>query len=190
MAAISSATAGATAGLQIGAYFGNPVAGAAIGGAAGFISGGISDLAGYTAASQEEDYYQSEIDTLGQSMEDLVGIGSMQRGIQLEKFEEQKEQLAFGGQMSMQDILDSYDELNKQTVGFSGAAADQRKNALKKVRAEQRFGTQNLITGLGENLMGIDEYIGGQEGDLRVAIADATRRRNKAHSESTMNPFD
>ena len=188
--AIGSAAAGATAGTQIGAFFGQPVIGGAVGGVAGFVAGGISDLAGWTAASQEKDYYQSEIDTLGQSMEDLVGIGSMQRGIEIEKFEEQKDQLAFGGQMSMQDILDSYDELNRQTVTGSGAAEEQRKNALMKVRATQRFGTENLITGLGENLMGIDEVMGGREADLRVAIADATRRRNKAAAEATPNPFD
>ena len=190
---IGSTAAGATAGAQIGTFFGGPAgtaAGAVIGGTAGFIAGGISDLAGWTAAGKERDFYQAEIDTLGQSMEDLVGLGNMQRGIQLEKFEEQKDQLAFSGQMSMQDILDSYNELNQQTVSFSGAAAEQRKNALMKVRATQRFGTENLITGLGENLMGIDEVMGGREADLRVAIADATRRRDKAHSESTMNPFD
>ena len=191
---ISGAGSGAAAGAAIGTAFGGPagtVVGAGIGAVVGGVSGFVSDLAGWSAAGQEEDYLGSELDTLNQSLSDLTGLGTIRRGIELEKFEEKKEQLAFGTQMSLGDVLESYNRATQQTgLAQSGAVADQRKRAITQVRAEQDFGMQNLITTLGGTLMAADEWQGGREASIKETIADVERRKKKAKSESTWWPFD
>jgi len=191
---ISGAGSGATAGAAIGTMIAPGVGttiGAGVGAVVGGVSGFVSDLAGWSAAGQEEAYLGSELDTLNQSLSDLTGLGTIRRGIELEKFEEQKEQLAFGTQMSLQDVLESYNRATQQTgLAQSGAVADQRKRAITQVRAEQDFGMQNLITTLGDTLMSADEWQGGREASIRETIADVERRKKKAKSESTWNPFD
>jgi len=191
---ISGAGSGATAGAAIGTMIAPGVGttiGAGVGAVVGGVSGFVSDLAGWSAAGQEEDYLGSELDTLNQSLSDLTGLGTIRRGIELEKFEEQKEQLAFGTQMSLQDVLESYNRATQQTgLAQSGAVADQRKRAITQVKAEQDFGMKNLITTLGDTLMSADEWQGGREASIRETIADVERRKKKAKSESTMNPFD
>ncbi len=191
---ISGAGSGATAGAAIGTMIAPGVGttiGAGVGAIVGGVSGFVSDLAGWSAAADEEAYLGSELDTLNQSLADLTGLGTIRRGIELEKFEEQKEQLAFGTQMSLQDVLESYNRATQQTgLAQSGAVADQRKRAITQVRAEQDFGMQNLITTLGDTLMSADEWQGGREASIKETIADTERRKKKAKSESTMNPFD
>ena len=191
---ISGAASGATAGAAIGTMIAPGVGttiGAGVGAVVGGVSGFVSDLAGWSAAGQEEDYLGSELDTLNQSLDDLTGLGTIRRGIELEKFDEQKEQLAFGTQMSLQDVLESYNRATQQTgLAQSGAVADQRKRAITQVKAEQDFGMQNLITTLGDTLMSADEWQGGREASIRETIADVERRKKKAHSESTPWPFD
>jgi len=190
---ISGAGTGATAGAAIGTMIAPGVGttiGAGVGAIAGGISGFVSDLSGWSAAGQEADYLGSELDTLNQSIADLTGLGTIRRGIELEKFEEQREQLASGSQMSLQDILESYNRATQQTGLQSGAVAEQRKRAITQVRAEQDFGMQNLITTLGGTLMAADEWQGGREASIKETIADVERRRKKAESESTPWPFD
>ena len=189
---ISGAASGATAGAAIGSIVpgvGTTI-GAGVGAVVGGVSGFVSDLAGWSAAGQEADYLGSELDTLNQSIADLTGLGTIRRGIELEKFEEQREQLASGSQMSLQDILESYNRATQQTGLQSGAVAEQCKRAITQVRAEQDFGMQNLITTLGDTLMSADEWQGGREASIKETIADTERRRKKAKSESTWNPFD
>ena len=190
---ISGAASGATAGAAIGRIVpgvGTTI-GAGVGAIVGGVSGFVSDLAGWSAAGQEEDYLGSELDTLNQSLDDLTGLGTIRRGIELEKFDEQRDQLAFGTQMSLGDILESYNRATQQTgLAQSGAVADQRKRAITQVKAEQDFGMKNLITTLGDTLMSADEWQGGREASIRETIADVERRKKKAKSESTMNPFD
>ena len=165
--------------------------GAGVGAIVGGVSGFVSDLAGWSAAADEEAYLGSELDTLNQSLDDLTGLGTIRRGIELEKFDEQKEQLAFGTQMSLQDVLESYNRATQQTgLAQSGAVADQRKRAITQVKAEQDFGMKNLITTLGDTLMSADEWQGGREASIKETIADVERRKKKAKSESTWNPFD
>ena len=191
---ISGAASGATAGAAIGTMIAPGVGttiGAGVGAIAGGVSGFVSDLAGWSAAGQEESYLGSELDTLNQSLADLTGLGTIRRGIELEKFEEQKEQLAFGTQMSLGDILESYNRATQQTgLAQSGAVADQRKRAITQVKAEHDFGMKNLITTLGDTLMSADEWQGGREASIKETIADTERRKLKAHAESTPWPFD
>ena len=191
---ISGAGSGAAAGAAIGTAFGGPagtVVGAGVGAVVGGVSGFVSDLAGWSAAGEEASYLGSELDTLNQSLDDLTGLGTIRRGIELEKFEEKKTQLAFGTQTSLQDVLESYNRATQQTgLAQSGAVADQRKRAITQVKAEQDFGMKNLITTLGDTLMSADDWQGGREASIRETIADVERRKKKAHSESTMNPFD
>ena len=191
---ISGAASGAATGATIGTAFGNPAAGAFIGGVVGGIGGFISDVSGGTAAGQEYDYLGSELDTLNQSLDDLTGLGTIRRGIEIEKFEEQREQLAFGGQMSLGDIFESYQRAVSQRDFANldtGYVADQRKKAITQVKAEQDFGMQNLISTLGDTLMSADEWQGGREASIKETIADTERRRKKAKAESTWwNPFD
>ena len=189
---LKGAAGGAATGATIGTAFGpaGTVAGAAIGGVVGGIGGLLGDITGGTAAGQEYDYLTTELDTLNQSLADLTGLGTMKRGIELEKFDEQRERLAFGGQTSIKDILESYNRATQQTGLQSGVVAEQRKRAITQVRAEQDFGMQNLITTLGDTLMSADEWQGGREASIKETIADVERRKKKAHSESTWNPFD
>jgi len=188
---ISGATSGAATGATIGTAFGQPAIGAAVGGVVGGVGGFISDLAGWGAAADEEAYLGSELDTLNQSLADLTGLGTARRGIELEKFEEKKKQLAFGTQLSLHDVLESYQKAVGQTgLADSGAVADQRKRAITQVKAEQDFGMINLITTLGDTLMAADEWQGGREASLRETIAETERRKKKAHAESTPWPFD
>ena len=188
--AASGATAGAAIGTMIAPGVGTTI-GAGVGAVVGGVSGFISDLAGWGAAGEEESYLGSELDTLNQSLDDLTGLGTIRRGIELEKFEEQREQLAFGTQMSLGDVLESYNRATQQTgLAQSGAVADQRKRAITQVKAEQEFGMQSLITTLGDTLMSADEWQGGREASIRETIADVERRKKKAKSESTWNPFD
>jgi hypothetical protein len=191
---ISGAGSGAAAGAAIGTAFGGPagtVVGAGIGAVVGGVSGFVSDLAGWSAASDEASYLGSELDTLNQSLDDLTGLGTIRRGIELEKFEEKKDQLAFGTQLSIQDILDSYNRATQQTgLVDSGVVADQRKRAITQVKAEQEFGMINLISTLGDTLMAADDWQGGREASIKETIADVERRKKKAESESTWWPFD
>tara|TARA_R100001244_G_scaffold67805_1_gene55549 strand:+ start:109 stop:696 length:588 start_codon:yes stop_codon:yes gene_type:complete len=190
---LSGAGAGAAAGAAIGTAFGpgGTAIGAGVGAVVGGVSGFVSDVAGWSAAGDEESYLGSELDTLNQSLDDLTGLGTIRRGIELEKFEEQKEQLAFGTQTSLQDILESYNRATQQTgLAQSGAVADQRKRAITQVKAEQDFGMESLIGSLGSSLMSADEWQGGREASIRETIADVERRKKKAHSESTPWPFD
>ena len=190
---ISGAASGATAGAAIGSVVPGvgTVIGAGVGAVVGGVSGFVSDLAGWSAAGDEEAYLGSELDTLNQSLDDLTGLGTIRRGIELEKFDEQKDQLAFGTQMSLGDILESYNRATQQTgLAQSGAVADQRKRAITQVKAEQDFGMKNLITTLGDTLMSADEWQGGREASIKETIADVERRKKKAHSESTPWPFD
>ena len=162
---------------------GGTISGAASGATAGAAIGSIVPGVGTTIGA-------GELDTLNQSIADLTGLGTIRRGIELEKFEEQREQLASGSQMSLQDILESYNRATQQTGLQSGAVAEQRKRAITQVRAEQDFGMQNLITTLGGTLMAADEWQGGREASIKETIADVERRRKKAESESTPWPFD
>ena len=193
---ISGAGSGAAAGAAIGTAFGGPagtVVGAGVGAVVGGVSGFVSDLAGWSAAADEEAYLGSELDTLNQSLSDLTGLGTIRRGIELEKFEEQKEQLAFGTQMSLGDVLESYNRaVSQQNFANvdTGYVADQRKKAITQVKAEQDFGMQNLISTLGDTLMSADEWQGGREASIKETIADVKRRKLKAHAESTPWPFD
>ena len=193
---ISGAGSGATAGAAIGTMIAPGVGttiGAGVGAVVGGVSGFVSDLAGWSAAGQEEDYLGSELDTLNQSLSDLTGLGTIRRGIELEKFEEQREQIAFGTQMSLGDVLESYNRaVSQQNFANvdTGYVADQRKKAITQVKAEHDFGMQNLISTLGDTLMSADEWQGGREASIRETIADVERRKKKAKSESTMNPFD
>ena len=193
---ISGAGSGATAGAAIGTMIAPGVGttiGAGVGAVVGGVSGFVSDLAGWSAAGQEESYLGSELDTLNQSLADLTGLGTIRRGIELEKFEEQREQLAFGTQMSLGDVLESYNRaVSQQNFANvdTGYVADQRKKAITQVKAEQEFGMQNLISTLGDTLMSADEWQGGREASIKETIADVERRRKKAESESTPWPFD
>ena len=191
---ISGAGSGATAGAAIGTMIAPGVGttiGAGVGAVVGGVSGFVSDLAGWSAAGQEEAYLGSELDTLNQSLADLTGLGTIRRGIELEKFDEQKKQLAFGTQLSLEDVLESYQKAVGQTgLVDSGAVADQRKRAITQVKAEQDFGMINLISTLGDTLMAADEWQGGREASIKETIADVERRKKKAHSESTWWPFD
>ena len=120
---VKGAASGAATGATIGAVGGpaGVAAGALIGGVVGGIGGLFSDISGGAAAGQEYDYLTTEVDTLNQSLADLTGLGTMKRGIELEKFEEQRERLAFGGQTSIKDILESYNRARGQTGLRSGA---------------------------------------------------------------------
>jgi len=190
---LKGAAGGAATGATIGTAFGpaGTVAGAAIGGVVGGIGGLLGDITGGTAAGQEYDYLTTELDTLNQSLADLTGLGTMKRGIELEKFDEQRERLAFGGQTSMKDILESYNRARGQTGLRSGAVEQQREEGISQVRAEHAFGMQNLQTALGDTLLAADEWQGGREAAIKETIADVERRRTKAKSESTWwNPFD
>ena len=190
---LKGAAGGAATGATIGTAFGpaGTVAGAAIGGVVGGIGGLLGDITGGTAAGQEDDYLTTELDTLNQSLADLTGLGTMKRGIELEKFDEQRERLAFGGQTSMKDILESYNRARGQTGLRSGAVEQQREEGVSQVRAEHAFGMQNLQTALGDTLLAADEWQGGREAAIKETIADVERRRTKAKSESTwLDPFD
>ena len=190
---ISGAASGAATGATIGTAFGQPAIGAVVGGAVGGVGGFISDLAGWGAAAEEESYLGSELDTLNQSLSDLTGLGTIRRGIELEKFEEQKKQLAFGTQMSLGNVLESYNKaVGQQNFANvdTGYVADQRKRAITQVKAEQDFGMINLISTLGDTLMAADEWQGGREASIKETIADVERRKKKAHAESTPWPFD
>ena len=190
---LKGAAGGAATGATIGTAFGpaGTVAGAAIGGVVGGIGGLLGDITGGTAAGQEYDYLTTELDTLNQSLADLTGLGTMKRGIELEKFDEQRERLAFGGQTSMKDILESYNRARGQTGLRSGAVEQQREEGISQVRAEHAFGIQNLQTALGDTLLAADEWQGGREAAIKETIADVERRRTKAKSESTwLDPFD
>jgi|10_taG_2_1085330.scaffolds.fasta_scaffold09080_2 hypothetical protein len=190
---LKGAAGGAATGATIGTAFGpaGTVAGAAIGGVVGGIGGLLGDITGGTAAGQEYDYLTTELDTLNQSLADLTGLGTMKRGIELEKFDEQRERLAFGGQTSMKDILESYNRARGQTGLRSGAVEQQREEGISQVRAEHAFGMQNLQTALGDTLLAADEWQGGREAAIKETIADVERRRTKAKSESTwLDPFD
>jgi len=190
---LKGAAGGAATGATIGTAFGpaGTVAGAAIGGVVGGIGGLLGDITGGTAAGQEYDYLTTELDTLNQSLADLTGLGTMKRGIELEKFDEQRERLAFGGQTSMKDILESYNRARGQTGLRSGAIEQKSKEGISQVRAEHAFGMQNLQTALGDTLLAADEWQGGREAAIKETIADVERRRTKAKSESTWwNPFD
>lgn len=184
---------GASTGATIGAAGGAPgiAVGAIAGGVIGGIGGLFSDISGGAAAGQEYDYLTTEVDTLNQSLADLTGLGTMKRGIELEKFEEQREQLAFGGQTSIKDILESYNRARGQTGLRSGAIEQKREEGISQVRAEHAFGMQNLQTALGDTLLAADEWQGGREASIKETIADVERRRTKAKAESTWwNPFD
>ena len=190
---LKGSASGASTGATIGAAVGAPgiAVGAIAGGVIGGIGGLFSDITGGTAAGQEYDYLTTEVDTLNQSLDDLTGLGTMKRGIELEKFEEQREQLAFGGQTSIKDILESYNRARGQTGLHSGAIEQQREEGVSQVRAEHAFGMQNLQTALGDTLLAADEWQGGREASIKETIADVERRRTKAKAESTWwNPFD
>ena len=190
---LKGAAGGAATGATIGAVGGpaGVAAGALIGGVVGGIGGLFSDITGGAAAGQEYDYLTTEVDTLNQSLADLTGLGTMKRGIELEKFEEQRERLASGGQTSIKDILESYNRARGQTGLHSGAIEQQREEGISQVRAEHAFGMQNLQTALGDTLLAADEWQGGREASIKETIADVERRRTKAKAESTWwNPFD
>ena len=190
---VKGAASGAATGATIGAVGGpaGVAAGALIGGVVGGIGGLFSDISGGAAAGQEYDYLTTEVDTLNQSLADLTGLGTMKRGIELEKFEEQRERLAFGGQTSIKDILESINRARGQTGLRSGAIEQQREEGISQVRAEHAFGMQNLQTALGDTLLAADEWQGGREASIKETIADVERKRTKAKAESTWwNPFD
>ena len=190
---VKGAASGAATGATIGSVVPGvgTVIGAGIGAVVGGVGGLFSDITGGAAAGQEYDYLTTEVDTLNQSLADLTGLGTMKRGIELEKFEEQREQLAFGGQTSIKDILESYNRARGQTGLHSGAIEQQREEGVSQVRAEHAFGMQNLQTALGDTLLAADEWQGGREASIKETIADVERRRTKAKAESTWwNPFD
>ena len=190
---LNGIASGASTGATVGAAGGAP--GVAVGAIAGGVIGGIgglfSDISGGASAGQEYDYLTTELDTLNQALADLTGLGTMKKGIELEKFDEQRERLAFGGQTSIKDILESYNRARGQTGLRSGAIEQQYEEGISQVRAEHAFGMQNLQTALGDTLLAADEWQGGREASIKETIADVERKRTKAKAESTWwNPFD
>ena len=180
---------GATTGATIGSV-GGPV-GTAIGGVIGGFIGGIGDFLGGRAGEEKLNYLEQQEASTQKALQDTLKLASQRRGIELEKFEQQKGQLTKGVSLGLEDTVKAYNTAMQSTGLRSGAIEQQAAEQTTRVREKGAYDMQNLMDNLGGKLMSIDEWAGGREGQLKTELHKIAQGKKQAAAQSTwLNPFD
>ena len=186
---MKGAVSGAATGATIGSV-GGPV-GTAIGGVIGGFIGGIGDFLGGTAGKEKLKYLEQQESATQKALQDTLKVASQRRGIELEKFEQQKGQLTKGVSLGLEDTVKAYNTAMQSTVLRSGAIEQQAAEQTTRVREKGAYDMQNLMDNLGGKLMSIDEWAGGREGQLKTELHKIAQGKKQAAAQSTwLNPFD
>ena len=156
---MKGAVSGAATGATIGSV-GGPV-GTAIGGVIGGFIGGIGDFLGGTAGKEKLKYLEQQESATQKALQDTLKVASQRRGIELEKFEQQKGQLTKGVSLGLEDTVKAYNTAMQSTGLRSGAIEQQAAEQTTRVREKGAYDMQNLMDNLGGKLMSIDEWAGG-----------------------------
>lgn len=183
---VSGAATGASIGTAIA-----PGVGTAVGAGIGFIVGGIGDFLGGQAGKEQLGYYEQQESETEQALQDTLKLASQRRGIELEKFQQQKGQLTRGTSLGLEDTLKAYNNAMASTNLRSGAVEQQASEQTARVREKGAYDMQNLMDNLGGKLMNIDEWAGGREGALRTELHKIGQGKKQAAAQETFwNPFD
>ena len=186
---MKGAVSGAATGATIGSV-GGPV-GTAIGGVIGGFIGGIGDFLGGTAGKEKLKYLEQQESATQKALQDTLKVASQRRGIELEKFEQQKGQLTKGVSLGLQETVKAYNTAMQSTGLRSGAIEQQAAEQTTRVREKGAYDMQNLMDNLGGKLMSIDEWAGGREGALKAELHKIAQDKKQAAAQSTwLNPFD
>ena len=186
---MKGAVSGAATGATIGSV-GGPV-GTAIGGVIGGFIGGIGDFLGGTAGKEKLKYLEQQESATQKALQDTLKVASQRRGIELEKFEQQKGQLTKGVSLGLEDTVKAYNTAMQSTGLRSGAIEQQASEQTTRVREKGAYDMQNLMDNLGGKLMSIDEWAGGREGQLKTELHKIAQGKKQAAAQSTwLNPFD
>ena len=186
---MKGAVSGAATGATIGSV-GGPV-GTAIGGVIGGFIGGIGDFLGGTAGKEKLKYLEQQESATQKALQDTLKVASQRRGIELEKFEQQKGQLTKGVSLGLDDTVKAYNTAMQSTGLRRGAIEQQAAEQTTRVREKGAYDMQNLMDNLGGKLMSIDEWAGGREGQLKTELHKIAQGKKQAAAQSTwLNPFD
>ena len=183
--AVSGAATGATIGSAV------PVVGTVIGAGIGAVVGGIGDWLGGRAGEEKLNYLEQQEASTQKALQDTLKLASQRRGIELEKFEQQKGQLTKGVSLGLEETVKA-DNTAMQSTGLrSGAIEQQAAEQTTRVREKGVYDMQNLMDTLGGKLMSIDEWAGGREGALKAELHKIAQDKKQAAAQSTwLNPFD
>ena len=180
---------GATTGATIGSVAG-PV-GTFVGAGIGAVVGGIGDWLGGQAGEEKLNYLEQQEASTQKALQDTLKLASQRRGIELEKFEQQKGQLTKGVTLGLEDTVKAYNTAMQSTGLRSGAIEQQAAEQTTRVREKGAYDMQNLMDNLGGKLMSIDEWAGGREGQLKKELHKIAQGKKQAAAQSTwLNPFD
>ena len=183
--AVSGAATGATIGSAV------PVVGTVIGAGIGAVVGGIGDWLGGRAGEEKLNYLEQQEASTQKAIEDTFKLASQRRGIELEKFEQQKGQLTKGVSLGLEETVKAYNTAMQSTGLRSGAIEQQAAEQTTRVREKGVYDMQNLMDTLGGKLMSIDEWAGGREGALKAELHKIAQDKKQAAAQSTwLNPFD
>ena len=153
--AVSGAATGATIGSAV------PVVGTVIGAGIGAVVGGIGDWLGGRAGEEKLNYLEQQEASTQKALQDTLKLASQRRGIELEKFEQQKGQLTKGVSLGLEETVKAYNTAMQSTGLRSGAIEQQAAEQTTRVREKGAYDMQNLMDNLGGKLMSIDEWAGG-----------------------------
>ena len=180
---------GATTGATIGSVAG-PV-GTFVGAGIGAVVGGIGDWLGGQAGEEKLNYLEQQEASTQKALQDTLKLASQRRGIELEKFEQQKGQLTKGVSLGLEETVKAYNTAMQSTGLRSGAIEQQAAEQTTRVREKGAYDMQNLMDNLGGKLMSIDEWAGGREGQLKTELHKIAQGKKQAAAQSTwLNPFD
>lgn len=183
--AVSGAATGATIGSAV------PVVGTVIGAGIGAVVGGIGDWLGGRAGEEKLNYLEQQEASTQKALQDTLKLASQRRGIELEKFEQQKGQLTKGVSLGLEETVKAYNTAMQSTGLRSGAIEQQAAEQTTRVREKGVYDMQNLMDTLGGKLMSIDEWAGGREGALKAELHKIAQDKKQAAAQSTwLNPFD
>ena len=119
------------------------------------------------SARRQFDYTQQQIDLLGGAGAELTEAYGMKTGLAQEQFETQFGQLGAQTGRSLYDIgMQGQQAAAQSGMAFSGTTQQMTQLGQKRARQDYGFGTQGLQDILGEKLMGIEEWYGGEQGEL------------------------
>ena len=118
-------------------------------------------------ARRQYDYTQQQIDLLGGAGEQLTEAYGMKTGLAQEQFGTQMGQLGAQTGRSLYDIgMQGQQTASQSGMAFSGSANQMTQMGKRRARQDYGFGAQGLQDVLGEKLMGIEEWYGGEQSGL------------------------